>query len=173
MSARAPAPTPPVVRAPEETARLCAEAMWANDRASQDLGIEILEVGPGTAVLAMTITETMTNGLGTAHGGFIFALADSAFAFACNSHDERTVAAQCAIAYLHPGKRGHRLIARAREITRSGRSGIYDVNVSQDGITIAEFRGHSRTIGGALIASHAPQPDDLARDARAPGPNAP
>ena len=147
-------------RSPEETARLCAETMWATDHASRGLGMELLEVGPGTATLAMMLTERMTNGHGSAHGGFIFALADSAFAFACNSYDERTVAAHCSVTYLRPGTRGKKLIAEAREIGRAGRSGIYDVEVSQDGVVIAQFRGHSRTIGGALIAptQEAPEP---------------
>lgn len=139
------------LRSPEETARLSADAMWATDLASQGLGMEILEVGPGTATLAMTLTERMCNGFGMGHGGFIFSLADSAFAFACNTYDARTVAAHCAVTFLKPGTRGKRLVARAREISRSGRSGIYDVQVMQDGVVIAEFRGHSRTIGGSLI----------------------
>ncbi|MEP9380274.1 hydroxyphenylacetyl-CoA thioesterase PaaI [Aquabacter sp. CN5-332] len=139
-------------RSPEETARLCAEAMWATDTASRGLGMELVEVGPGTAVLSMMLTPEMANGHGTAHGGFIFTLADSAFAFACNSHDHRTVAGHCSISYLRPGKPGHTLVAHAREITRAGRSGIYDVSVTQDGVLIAEFRGHSRTIGGSIIA---------------------
>ena len=144
---------------PEETARLAAQAMWASDKASQALGIEIVSTGPGEAVLAMTIAPHMTNGHGTAHGGFIFALADSAFAFACNSHGQTTVAAHCSISFVAPGKAGQRLIATAREISRSGRSGIYDVRVTCEGETIAEFRGHSRTIGGSFIgpAANAPQ----------------
>ncbi|QRG09361.1 hydroxyphenylacetyl-CoA thioesterase PaaI [Xanthobacter dioxanivorans] len=142
----------PPVRSPQETARLCAETMWATDQASQGLGMEILEVGPGTATLAMTLTERMCNGFGMAHGGFIFALADSAFAFACNTYDERTVAAHCSVTYLRPGTRGKQLVARAREVARNGRSGIYDVEVSEDAVVIAQFRGHSRSIGGALIA---------------------
>jgi acyl-CoA thioesterase len=136
----------------EEVARLCAEAMWATDEASQGLGIEILAISPGAATLAMTLTERMTNGHGTAHGGFIFALADSAFAFACNSHNERAVGAHCSITYLRPGARGKRLVATACEVSRAGRSGIYDVEVTQDDTAIALFRGHSRTIGGAVMA---------------------
>lgn len=138
-------------RSPDETARLCAQAMWATDGASQGLGIDLREVGPGRAVLAMRLADHMVNGHGSAHGGFIFALADSAFAFACNTYDEKTVAAHCSISFLRPGTRGHELIATAREVTRAGRSGIYDVSVTQDGVLIAEFRGHSRTIGGTII----------------------
>ncbi|TCT05527.1 hydroxyphenylacetyl-CoA thioesterase PaaI [Aquabacter spiritensis] len=139
------------LRTPEEIARLCAAAMWESDGASRGLGMELREVGPGRAVLAMTLAEHMVNGHGTAHGGFIFTLADSAFAFACNTYDERTVAAHCSISFLRPGRRGHILIAAAREVTRAGRSGIYDVSVTQDGVLIAEFRGHSRTIGGTIL----------------------
>ncbi|WP_436203305.1 hydroxyphenylacetyl-CoA thioesterase PaaI [Astrobacterium formosum] len=139
------------IRSPEDTARLAADTMWASDAASRGLGIEIVTVGPGTATLAMTVTEAMTNGHETAHGGFIFSLADSAFAFACNSYGVVTVAAHCAITFIHPGRRGDRLVAEAREVSRSGRSGIYDVRVSAAGVTIAEFRGHSRTIGGSFI----------------------
>jgi acyl-CoA thioesterase len=139
------------IRSPEETARLSADTMWASDPASRGLGMELVAVGPGTATLAMTVTETMTNGHDTAHGGFIFSLADSAFAFACNSYGVVTVAAHCSITFIRPGRRGDRLVAEAREVSRSGRSGIYDVRVSAGGATIAEFRGHSRTVGGSFI----------------------
>jgi len=115
------------------------------------LGMELLEVGPGFAVMSMMVTETMTNGHGTAHGGFVFALADSAFAFACNSHDQAAVAAQCSITYLRPSKPRERLIATAREVAVSGRTGVYDVRVSCGDKVVAEFRGHSRVIGGSLI----------------------
>jgi acyl-CoA thioesterase len=132
-------------------ARACAEALWVTDVASQTLGVEILEIRRGYAQLAMTVSATMANGHGLAHGGYIFTLADTAFAFACNTYDERVVAAQCSITYLRPGKIGHRLIATAREVARAGRSGIYDVTVRDGDETIAEFRGHSRLIGGALL----------------------
>ena len=137
--------------APDDLARACAEAMWSEDDASKGLGMEILEVRPGEATLAMTVQPHMVNGQRIAHGGFIFLLADSAFAFACNSRNERAVAAQCNISFIKPGKLGDRLVATAREISRAGRSGIYDVRVSVDGSVIAEFRGHSRTIGQAWI----------------------
>jgi acyl-CoA thioesterase len=101
----------------------------------------------------MTVKPHMVNGHGIAHGGFIFLLADSAFAFACNSHNERTVAAQCNISFIRPGKLGDRLIATAREISRTGRSGIYDVRVTVEETAIAELRGHSRTVGGAWVPS--------------------
>jgi len=138
---------------PDDLARACAEAMWKEDGASKGLGMEILQIGPGEATLAMTVLPTMVNGHGIAHGGFIFTLADSAFAFACNSHNQRAVAAQGNISFIKPGKLGDRLIATAREISRTGRSGIYDVRVTVDGTAIAELRGHSRTIGGAWVPS--------------------
>jgi acyl-CoA thioesterase len=142
--------------APDDLARACAEAMWKEDDASQGLGMEIVEIKPGQATLAMTVQPHMVNGQRIAHGGFIFTLADSAFAFACNTHNERVVAAQGSITFIRPGKLGDRLIAAAREISRSGRSGIYDVRVTADGVVIAEFRGHSRSIGGTWL----PEKDD-------------
>lgn len=134
----------------QDLALQAAAAMWAQDAASQALGMEILEIAPGTATLSMVITQTMLNGHGSAHGGFIYTLADSAFAFACNSHNERAVASHCSITYLRPGQAGKRLIATAKEISRIGRSGIYDVEVCQEGEVIAQFRGHSRLIGGTV-----------------------
>lgn len=137
---------------PDDLARACAEAMWQQDDASKGLGMEIVEVRAGQATLTMTIKPHMVNGQRIAHGGFIFTLADSTFAFACNSHNERAVAAQCSISFIRPGKLGERLTATAREISRSGRSGIYDVRVAaEDGVVIAEFRGHSRVIGGTWL----------------------
>lgn len=137
---------------PEALARACAEVMWAEDSASRGLGMRIDAVGPGTATLSMTISEAMVNGHGIAHGGFIFALADSAFAFACNSYNQVTVAQTNQITYLAPGRFGDRLTARAREVARPGRSGLYDVTVSRDdGTVIAEFRGQSRSINQPLL----------------------
>jgi acyl-CoA thioesterase len=135
----------------DAVARASADAMWANDPASAGLGMMLLDVGPGYAMMTMEITAAMTNGHDTAHGGFVFALADSAFAFACNSHGDRAVAQHCQITYIRPGRRGDRLVASAHEVSRSGRSGIYDVQVSVDDEVIAEFRGHSRTIGGSWL----------------------
>ncbi len=133
-------------------ARRSAEAMWAEDRASRGLGMRLEHVTPGSAVLSMAITETMVNGHGTCHGGFIFLLADSAFAFACNSHNQKNVAQNCQIAFIAPGRLGMRLIAEARERHRGERSGIYDVTVKTDaGELIAEFRGFSRAIPGTLV----------------------
>ncbi|HKU06295.1 MAG TPA: hydroxyphenylacetyl-CoA thioesterase PaaI [Bradyrhizobium sp.] len=136
---------------PDDLARACAEAMWKEDDASGGLGMEIVEVGPGCATLTMTVRPEMVNGQRIAHGGFIFTLADSAFAFACNSHNDRAVAAQGNITFLRPGKLGDKLVATAREVSRSGRSGIYDVRVTAGDVVIAEFRGHSRTIPGTWL----------------------
>ena len=143
------------VKAPpssDDLARACAEAMWKQDDASRGLGMELVEVRPGQATLAMTIKPHMVNGQRIAHGGFIFTLADSAFAYACNSHNERAVAAEGNITFIRPGKLGDRLVATAREVSRSGRSGIYDVSVAvDDGTVIAEFRGHCRVISGTWL----------------------
>jgi acyl-CoA thioesterase len=139
------------VLSPDDIARACAQAMWKEDDASKGLGMEILEVGPGRATLVMTVQPHMVNGQRIAHGGFIFTLADSAFAFACNTHNERVVAAEGNITFIRPGKLGDRLVATGREISRSGRSGIYDVTVTSGDIVIAEFRGHSRSIGGTWL----------------------
>jgi acyl-CoA thioesterase len=136
---------------PDELARACAEAMWKQDDASKSLGMEIVEVKYGQATLTMTVMPHMVNGQRIAHGGFVFLLADSAFAFACNTHNERVVAAEGNITFIKPGRLGDKLIATAREISRSGRSGIYDVRVAAGDTVIAEFRGHSRTIGGSWL----------------------
>jgi acyl-CoA thioesterase len=142
---------------PDDIARLSAEAMWAEDHASRGLAMELVSVGPGRAVLAMSVTEAMVNGHGTCHGGFIFALADSAFAFACNSHGQRSVAQACQISYIAPARRGMRLVAEGVERHRAERSGITDVTVRDaDGAVIAEFRGHSRTVPGSLLPERAP-----------------
>ncbi len=134
---------------PEERARLSAKAMWADDRASQALGVTLSDIGPGRATAAMVVRQDMTNGHGIAHGGYIFALADSAFAFACNSYNTRVVAQHNSITYFSPGRVGEQLTAVAREAHRAGRSGIYDVQVTgEDGRHVALFRGHSRQISG-------------------------
>jgi len=137
---------------PQELAEACAAAMWATDNASQALGMKIETIAPGEAVLSMAVKDRMANGHGICHGGFIFTLADSAFAFACNSYNQLAVAQHCSVTYLKPGKIGERLTAHAREVSRTGRSGIYDIRVQNDtGETIAEFRGHSRTIAGTHL----------------------
>jgi acyl-CoA thioesterase len=136
---------------PDDLARACAEAMWKEDDASSGLGMKITDIGPGRATLTMTVQPHMVNGQRIAHGGFIFTLADSAFAFACNSHNQKAVAAQGDITFIKPGRLGDTLVATAREISKSGRSGIYDVRVTVGDEVIAEFRGHSRTISGTWL----------------------
>ncbi len=125
-----------------------AQRMFAADQASQRLGIELLEAAEGSALLRMTVCETMVNGHGIAHGGYLFLLADTAFACACNSHGPVTVAAGADVTFVAPAKQGDVLLARAEERTRYGRSGIYDVSVQRGGEVIAEFRGRSRVIRG-------------------------
>ncbi len=121
----------------------------ARDAASQGLAIRIDAIGPGTATLSMDVTQSMLNGHGIAHGGFIFTLADSAFAFACNTYNQLVVAQQNQITYLSPAKLGERLVARAQEVSRQGRSGVYDVIVTgADAREVAAFRGLSRQIKG-------------------------
>ena len=135
----------------EATARRAAAAMWEGDAASQGLGMEVLQADPGRAVLAMTIRADMLNGHQIAHGGFIFTLADSAFAYACNSHGITTVAAQCQVTFLRPARLGDRLVAEALVITEGGRSGLNDVTVRVGDRAIAEFRGYSRSLGTSFL----------------------
>jgi len=138
---------------PQEIAEASAKAMWEDDEASQALGMAISEVGPGLADITMPVTPAMTNGHKTCHGGYIFTLGDSAFAFACNSYNQRSVAQHASVTFIAPAREGDILTASAREVSRTGRSGIYDVTISnQNGEKIAEFRGHSRTVKGTLLA---------------------
>ncbi len=133
-------------------AEACAAALWADDKATQSLDIHVGAIKPGACTLSMTITDNMCNGHGTCHGGYIFTLADSAFAFACNTYNQRCVAQHCTITYLNPAQTGDQLDAHACELSRQGRGGIYDIRViNQLGTAIAEFRGHSRTIKGQLL----------------------
>lgn len=136
---------------PQAVAERCAALMWADDVASQALGMEIAEIGPGRAVLRMKVRADMANGHGIAHGGFTFTLADSAFAFACNSRNRRTVAQGCDIAFLAPVRAGDVLEAEALERWRGGRNGIYDITVRRGDEVVAEFRGRSREIGGRFF----------------------
>jgi acyl-CoA thioesterase len=140
----------------QELAQATADAMYARDNASQALGMKIEAVGPGYARLTMTVRPDMLNGHQTCHGGFIFALADSTFAFACNSYNVNTVGAGCSIEYLAPGRVGDHLTAEAQEQTRQGRTGVYDIRVTnQDGVSIALFRGKSHQVKGEVIESMA------------------
>jgi len=139
---------------PQSVAEASARAMYEQDRASQALGMRILEVRPGYARLAMKVREDMVNGHQICHGGLIFTLADSAFAFACNTYDLVTVAAAGTIEFLLAGRLGDELTATAEERTRSKRTGIYDVSVhNQRGECVALFRGRSHQIGGTITAA--------------------
>lgn len=140
---------------PQAVAMAAAADMYERDHATQALGIEIVDIQPGAARMQMVVREDMLNGHQTCHGGFIFALADSTFAFACNSYNIQTVAAGCSIEYLAPGYEGDVLLAEASEQARSGKTGIYDIVVTnQDGKTIALFRGKSHQLKGEVITSN-------------------
>lgn len=138
--------------AAHELARRCATAMWADDRASRRLGMRVTQVAPGQATVTMRVTADMVNGHGICHGGYVATLADSAFAFACNTYGEVTVAAGFDITLVAPVAQDDELVAEARERTRYGRSGLYDVTVRRvDGTVVAEFRGRSRSLGRPLL----------------------
>lgn len=131
-----------------------ADALYQRDMTAQRLGMALETVTMGAATLSMTVTEDMLNGHGVAHGGYIFTLADTAFAYACNGENVATLAQHCQITFVAPGKLGERLTAAATELSKSGRSGLYDVEVrGGDGRLVAAFRGASRTVGGATDAS--------------------
>jgi acyl-CoA thioesterase len=137
----------------DETVRRAREvvrSLYEADLASQSLGIEIIDVAPGSVRIAMTVRADMVNGYGMCHGGIVFALADSAFAFACNSHGDPMVAAGASIEFLAPTPRGERVIATAAEVSRSARHGIYDVAVADaSGTVLAQFRGRCARLRGA------------------------
>ncbi len=126
-----------------------AHRMFGADSASRALGIELVSAGGGRAVARMRLTDQMVNGHGIAHGGYVFLLADTAFACACNSHGPVTVAAGADIDFVTPAYEGDVLVATARERTRFGRSGIYDITVSRGEEVVAEFRGRSRALRGS------------------------
>jgi len=142
----------PTEAAAQQLAERVAASMFASDRASQALGMRIDSVAPGCAELTMTVRDDMLNGHAICHGGFIFLLADSTFAFACNSYNRNTVAQGCSIEYLAPAHRGDVLRATGIERSRSGRTGVYDIDVrNQDGRTVALFRGKSYRIDGHVV----------------------
>ena len=133
-------------------ARRVADRMWVNDHATQALGMRVVEVTPGTARLTLTVRREMLNGHEICHGGFIFTLADSAFAYACNSYNLVTVASGCSIDFLAPAREGDELTAHAHERSASGRTGVYDIEVTnQRGEKIALFRGKSYRIKGHVV----------------------
>jgi len=133
----------------QQTADLVREGMFKNDRASRLLGMQIVDVKPGSATLAMTIRDDMLNGHDICHGGLITTLADSAFAYACNSYNELTVASGFGVDFIAPGRFGDVLTARCTEVSKAGRTGVYDTEVTnQRGERIAMFRGRSYTMKG-------------------------
>jgi acyl-CoA thioesterase len=140
---------------PQDRATHAAQEMWHSDQASPWFGMSLDAVGPGTAQMSLTVAAHHCNGHGICHGGVIFSLADSAFAFACNSYNQNAVAQHNTISFIAPGRAGDVLTAHACEVNVSGRSGIYDVRVTRaDGTVLAEMRGCSRTIKG----THFPEP---------------
>jgi len=145
-------------------ARDVGQAMWSRDRATKFLGMDLVEVTPGRARLTMVVQPDMVNGHGVCHGGMIFTLADSAFAYACNSYNQNTVASACGVDFLAPARVGDVLEAEAAERSLAGRTGVYDVTVRiQGGATVALFRGKSYRIKGEVIAGL-----EAAGDARQP-----
>ncbi len=137
---------------PDEVARRSAAAMWAGDAASRGLGMELVAVAPGRASLRMTVRADMVNGHAIGHGGLTFTLADSAFAFACNSYNRSTVAAGAEISFLLPTRLGDVLVADAVERSRVGRDGVYDVTVRSADTVVAQFVGRSKEIRGTLFS---------------------
>jgi acyl-CoA thioesterase len=151
------AATPPTSAEAQALAERVAGEMFARDRASQAMGMRISKVGPGRAELTMTVRADMLNGHATCHGGFIFTLADSAFAFACNSANLTTVASGCSIDFITPAREDDVLTAIGQERSLSGRTGVYDIEVrNQRGETVALFRGKSYRIKGHVIAEASP-----------------
>jgi acyl-CoA thioesterase len=146
-------PPPLSAAAAQELAERVAEQMYARDRASQMMGMKVGRIARGYAEMVMTVRADMLNGHATCHGGFIFTLADSAFAFACNSSNQTTVASGCTIDFIAPARDGDVLTAVANERSASGRTGVYDIDVhNQRGEKIALFRGKSYRIKGHVIA---------------------
>lgn len=145
-------PTESHASSPHELAQACGDVMYKNDAASQKLGMQIEHLAPGSATVSMTVQRNMLNGHKTCHGGFIFSLADSCFAFACNSYNKVTVASGCTIDFVKPALLNDVLTAEAKELAVAGRTGVYDVTVvNQSGETIACFRGKSYRIQGTVI----------------------
>lgn len=138
-------------------AQRCAQALMARDNASRGLGMQLLSASPGQAHLSMPVRADMLQGHGTCHGGFLFALADSAFAMACNTYNDATVAQGCSIDYVAPAFEGDVLQARCIEQSRSGRTGNYDVRIeNQQGQLIALFHGKSYKVRGTVLAQEVP-----------------
>jgi acyl-CoA thioesterase len=148
----------PVPTDPQALAEASARAMLARDHATQGLGMAIERIAPGECRMSMTVQQNMLNGHQTCHGGFMFLLADSAFAFACNSYNQTAVASACHIDFLAPARLGDVLEADAVERSRTGRTGVYDITVRvRGGKTVALFRGKSYRIEGEVIAGLQPR----------------
>ncbi len=145
--------TPALPTDPQALAEVVAQTMWSRDRATHALGMAIAAIGPGRATLRMPVRGDMVNGHAICHGGMIFTLADSAFAYACNSYNQNTVASACHIDFLAPAREGEVLEAEAVERSASGRTGVYDITVRVvGGKTVALFRGKSYRIQGEVVA---------------------
>ena len=141
----------------QQTAEHVREGMFANDRASKALGMQVTAIGPGRATLTMTVRADMLNGLDICHGGLVTTLADSAFAFACNSYNELTVASGFSVDLVAPAREGDVLTAVAEEVSLAGRTGVYDVNVNnQRGERVAVFRGRSYRMKGKPAVANGP-----------------
>lgn len=155
---RARDPVPPVTAAtPQQVAEAARDAMWKDDRASKRLGMVVEAIGPGTATLSMTVRDDMLNGHDICHGGLVTTLADSAFAFACNAYNEFTVASGFDVNLMAPARRGDVLTARATELLKTGRTGVYDIAVTnQRGEAVAAFRGRSYTVKGKPLVEGLP-----------------
>jgi acyl-CoA thioesterase len=148
----ADSPTTPSPLSPQQTAEAVRDAMWVGDHATKMLGMRITAVGPGSATLEMTVRQDMLNGHAICHGGLITTLADSSFAFACNAYNELTVASGFTVDLVAPGRLGDVLTARCSEVSKAGRTGVYDVDVrNQRGERIAIFRGRSHTQRGKPV----------------------
>jgi len=135
-----------------ELASACGEAMFSRDQASQKMGLQLLETTPGCAKMQVRVREDMIQGLGACHGGYLFAFADSAFAFACNSYNKATVALDCTIDFIAPAFLGDTLSVNAHEVSRSGRTGVYQIEITnQHGNPVALFRGKSYQVRGSVL----------------------
>ena len=144
----------PNTQTPQQLAQSCADAMYQRDEASRNLGMEITQVSPGKATVTMPVSSIMIQGHGSCHGGYLFTLADSAFAFACNSYNKATVASGCSIDYMLGAREGDLLTASAAEQSRGNRTGVYDITITnQNGHVVALFRGKSYQVRGEVIQS--------------------
>jgi len=144
--------TDPTSMSAEQLAIACGNAMFSRDLASQKMGMQLLQTTPGGSKMHVRVREDMIQGLGACHGGYLFAFADSAFAFACNSYNRATVALDCTIDFIAPAFLGDELTISARELSRSGRTGVYVIEINnQNGDLIALFRGKSYQVRGSVL----------------------